>query len=151
MRKIIDWILEKVFHRSLRLTFKTLDDDKAILERAKTLCEDYATRRQIRISTDDELGTKFRKLFDNSLVAMSFYDKDGYLLDLNERMRQLCGFDAIGISATPVSSTPPASRTTSTQAVEACSILASTCTSRNSTSTAIWRYASYPSSMNGNS
>jgi signal transduction histidine kinase len=96
MRKIIDWILEKVFHRSLRLTFKTLDDDKAILERAKTLCEDYATRRQIRISTDGELGTKFRKLFDNSLVAMSFYDKDGYLLDLNERMRQLCGFDAIG-------------------------------------------------------
>ena len=45
---------------------------------------------------DNEMANKYMKLFDSSLVAMSFYDKDGMLIDLNENMRQLCHFDEEG-------------------------------------------------------
>jgi signal transduction histidine kinase/ABC-type amino acid transport substrate-binding protein len=45
---------------------------------------------------DNELANKYMKLFDQSLVAMSFYNKEGMLIDLNENMRQLCHFDEEG-------------------------------------------------------
>jgi len=54
------------------------------------------------VSTD--LGTeemennrlRYQQIFNTSLVAMSFYSKDGMLLDLNQKMRELCGFDEQG-------------------------------------------------------
>ena len=45
---------------------------------------------------NNEMASKYMKMFDNSVVAMSFYDKDGMLLDLNENMRILCEFDEQG-------------------------------------------------------
>lgn len=44
---------------------------------------------------DDILLKRFRKIFDTSLVAMTFYDKDGRLIDINQKMRKLCEFDEI--------------------------------------------------------
>ena len=32
-------------------------------------------------------------MFETNLIAMSFYDKEGFLIDVNENMRQLCEFD----------------------------------------------------------
>ena len=54
------------------------------------------TREVHEERTDNELGKRYRKIFDTNLVAMSFYDRDGYLLDVNENMRTLCGFDEEG-------------------------------------------------------
>jgi len=38
---------------------------------------------------DQQMASRYRKMFDTSLVAMSFYDKDGYLIDFNNKMREL--------------------------------------------------------------
>jgi signal transduction histidine kinase len=40
-----------------------------------------------------ELTDRFVKIFDATLVAMAFYDKDGYLMGLNKKMRELTGYD----------------------------------------------------------
>lgn len=38
-----------------------------------------------------ELGNKYRQVFETNLLAMSYYDKNGRLIDLNSKMRELCG------------------------------------------------------------
>ena len=43
---------------------------------------------------NNELATKFITAFDNSLIAMAFYDKDGHLIDLNSRMKKVIGVNA---------------------------------------------------------
>ena len=47
---------------------------------------------------NSELSSKYMKIFETNIVAMSFYDKDGYLLDLNENMRLITGTDKNGRS-----------------------------------------------------
>ena len=42
---------------------------------------------------DDVLLQRFRKIFDTSLVAMTFYDKEERLIDINQNMCKLCEFD----------------------------------------------------------
>lgn len=37
-----------------------------------------------------ELSTKYTKIFETNIIAMSFYDKDGWLINANDNMRQLC-------------------------------------------------------------
>jgi uncharacterized protein YbjQ (UPF0145 family) len=58
--------------------------------RAVTFILADVTERTERQQVFAELGQKYFKLFDSTLIAMSFYDADGHLLDLNENMRQLC-------------------------------------------------------------
>ena len=43
-----------------------------------------------------EQANRFKRMFESTLVAMSFYDANGHLIDLNENMRELCGFDEEG-------------------------------------------------------
>ena len=40
-----------------------------------------------------EMTSRYMKMFESSLIAMSFYDKDGHLVNLNENMKKLCGLD----------------------------------------------------------
>ena len=40
---------------------------------------------------NSELSAKYMQVFKTNIVAMSFYDKDGNLIDLNDNMRKLCG------------------------------------------------------------
>lgn len=42
---------------------------------------------------NSEMGNKYMKMFDANLIAMSFYGKDGKLIDANEQMKRLCEFD----------------------------------------------------------
>ena len=42
---------------------------------------------------NQEMGNKYARMFETNLIAMSFYDKEGFLIDVNEKMRQLCEFD----------------------------------------------------------
>ena len=39
---------------------------------------------------DRDMASHFFKMFESTLLAMSFYDKDGNLIDLNDKMRELC-------------------------------------------------------------
>ena len=43
-----------------------------------------------------EMGTKYRQMFDTNLIAMSYYDKDGNFMDANDNMRQLCELEGKG-------------------------------------------------------
>jgi len=43
---------------------------------------------------NSEMAAKYIKAFDMSLIAMSFYDAEGHLLDLNERMKEIIGVNA---------------------------------------------------------
>ena len=40
-----------------------------------------------------ELALRFQKMFDSTLLAMSFYDKDGNFIDMNQKMRELCNLE----------------------------------------------------------
>ena len=40
---------------------------------------------------NSELSVKYIKIFETNIVAMSFYNGEGYLIDLNDNMRQICG------------------------------------------------------------
>ena len=42
---------------------------------------------------NNELGSRYMKIFHTNIIAMSFYDTDGMLIDLNDSMRKLCEFD----------------------------------------------------------
>ena len=42
---------------------------------------------------NNELGNRYMKIFQSNIIAMSFYDANGMLIDLNESMRTLCEFD----------------------------------------------------------
>lgn len=44
-----------------------------------------------------EMGTKHQQMFETNLVPMSFYTKEGKLIDVNKRMRELCGFSNPGV------------------------------------------------------
>ena len=43
-----------------------------------------------------EMGTKYRQMFDTNLIAMSFYDKNGNFINVNDNMRKLCELDGKG-------------------------------------------------------
>ena len=43
-----------------------------------------------------EMGMKYRQMFDTNLIAMSFYDKKGNFINANENMRKLCELDGKG-------------------------------------------------------
>ena len=38
---------------------------------------------------NSELSVKYMKIFETNIIAMSFFDADGYIIDLNENMRKL--------------------------------------------------------------
>ena len=42
-----------------------------------------------------DLASKYKKMFDTNLVAMSFYDAKGHLLDVNNKMLELCHIENI--------------------------------------------------------
>ena len=45
---------------------------------------------------NEEIASKYQSMFDNGLIAMSFYDKSGALINVNRRMSELCEFDKEG-------------------------------------------------------
>ncbi len=45
---------------------------------------------------NQEMSSKYAKLFETNLIAMSFYDKDGWVREVNAKMRELCDFEHLG-------------------------------------------------------
>jgi signal transduction histidine kinase len=70
---------------------------QAIAERkdGKTSYLVYAAKDITRQREEDQrnrtLASKYKNIFETNLVAMSFYDAEGRLLDVNQKMRELCG------------------------------------------------------------
>ena len=52
------------------------------------------TREVEEERANNELGNRYIKIFHTNIIAMSFYDADGMLIDLNKSMCKLCEFDA---------------------------------------------------------
>ena len=42
----------------------------------------------------EQLSERYRSIFENSIIGMSFYSPDGWLIDANRIMRQICHFDS---------------------------------------------------------
>lgn len=64
---------------------------KYIVNAVKDVTKEFEQERK-----DSEMASQLIKMFESTLVAMSFYNKDGQLIDLNENMRKLCAFDSKG-------------------------------------------------------
>jgi signal transduction histidine kinase len=60
-----------------------------------TSFRDY-THEIIEERINEEIASKYQNMFTNGLIAMSFYAKDGTLIDVNRRMGELCEFDKDG-------------------------------------------------------
>lgn len=43
---------------------------------------------------EKELAEKYKLIFEQSIIGLSFYDPDGWLLDANKHMRKICNFDS---------------------------------------------------------
>lgn len=56
-----------------------------ILYTTKDTTDEVLESRRIKA-----IASKYKKMFDTNLVAMSFYSADGHLIDLNNKMYELC-------------------------------------------------------------
>ncbi len=43
---------------------------------------------------EEELTQRYKKIFENSIVGLSFYSPEGWLIVANKMMRQICNFDS---------------------------------------------------------
>lgn len=43
---------------------------------------------------EQEMADKYRRIFEQSLIGLAFYDKDGYLLTTNQKMREIVNFQS---------------------------------------------------------
>ena len=80
------------------------------------------------------LINKYETLVNIPLAAMSFYNKDGFLINLNDNMRALCGWTTVPMPAATGRPSPYSTYLSSTissrQMTGKTSIYASTCTTR---------------------
>ena len=77
-------------------TFLEFDEQRRpmnIIITSRDITEDMREERQ-----SQERGQRYQKMFESTLLAMSFYGKDGKLIDLNENMKKLCGLNDESIS-----------------------------------------------------
>ena len=63
---------------------------KYIIYTAKDLTDEIREERET-----SEMGAKYRRMFDTNLIAMSFYAKDGYFINVNDNMKKLCEFEKV--------------------------------------------------------
>ena len=94
--KIIDFFMKKLFHVSISEKQETLKIAKKMATLTNGFQQQQAASRQQKALMNNNIELQFKKTFESDRIAMSFYDKDGYLIELNNCMRQLCGFDAEG-------------------------------------------------------
>ncbi len=42
---------------------------------------------------EEQLSLRYKQIFENSIIGLSFYSPDGWLIDVNRKMREICHFD----------------------------------------------------------
>ncbi len=43
---------------------------------------------------EERWSLRYRQIFENSIIGLSFYSPDGWLIDANKKMREICHFDS---------------------------------------------------------
>ena len=64
---------------------KEKDKPQFIVYTIKDTTEEVSEDRRIKT-----VASKYKQMFDTNLIAMSFYDANGTLIDINRKMRELC-------------------------------------------------------------
>ena len=57
-----------------------------------TLTDETETKQKER--EVEQLSERYKSIFENSIIGMSFYTPDGWLIDANQIMREICHFDS---------------------------------------------------------
>ena len=57
-----------------------------------TINDETETKRKER--EVEQVSERYKSIFENSIIGMSFYTPDGWLIDANRIMRQICHFDS---------------------------------------------------------
>ena len=57
-----------------------------------TITDETETKRKER--EVELVSERYRSIFENSIIGMSFYTPDGWLIDANRIMRKICNFDS---------------------------------------------------------
>ena len=57
-----------------------------------TITDETETKRKER--EVEQVSERYKSIFENSIIGMSFYTPDGWLMDANRIMRQICHFDS---------------------------------------------------------
>ena len=57
-----------------------------------TINDETETKRKER--EVEQVSERYRSIFENSIIGMSFYTPDGWLMDANRIMRKICNFDS---------------------------------------------------------
>ena len=57
-----------------------------------TLTDETEVKRKER--EVEQLSERYKTIFENSIIGLSFYSPDGWLLDANRVMREICNFDS---------------------------------------------------------
>ena len=57
-----------------------------------TINDETETKRKER--EVEQVSERYKSIFENSIIGMSFYTPDGWLMDANRIMRQICHFDS---------------------------------------------------------
>ena len=57
-----------------------------------TINDETETKRKER--EVEQVSERYKSIFENSIIGMSFYTPDGWLIDANRIMRQICNFDS---------------------------------------------------------
>ena len=67
------------------------EDDKPVNIIA-TVTDETKTKQKER--EVEQLSERYKSIFENSIIGMSFYTPDGWLIDANRIMRKICHFDS---------------------------------------------------------
>ena len=67
------------------------EDDKPVNIIANIIDETESKRKEREV---EQVSERYRSIFENSIIGMSFYTPDGWLIDANRIMRKICNFDS---------------------------------------------------------
>ena len=66
---------------------------KRVINIISTLKDETEKKRQEQ--EEREIAERCKTIFENSIIGLSFYTPDGWLLDANKMMREICHFDSV--------------------------------------------------------
>ena len=92
---LLSFALYHVTRKKVQHTAKALADVDNIIEKVgnvKELPQESKSHDQAEQAIH-ELQYKYEALFNIPVIAMSFYDENGWIIDINDAMKAMCGFE----------------------------------------------------------
>ena len=82
---------EPDWHSFHNVAIAEYEDGKPVYIIATITDETEAIRKEREI---EQLSDRYKTIFENSIIGLSFYTPDGWLVDANRIMRKICNFDS---------------------------------------------------------